>query len=63
MSYNLAQSRKKVKIAPVYRIIIWRNLIFLLTLRQNVNNEDMEKAIIGREKEKRGLKKYISSEQ
>jgi len=38
MSYNLAQSHKKVKIAPVYRAIIWRNRIFLLTLRQNINN-------------------------
>ena len=37
--------------------------MFLLTLRQIINSEDMEKAIIGREKEKRDLKKYISSEQ
>lgn len=61
MNYNLAQSLLFYEIAPVYRVIIWRNRMFLLTLRQNINNEDMEKAIIGRENEKRELKKYISN--
>ena len=47
-------------IAPVYRVIIWRNRLFFVTLRQIINNDDMEKSIIGREKEKMELKKYIS---
>ena len=33
---------------------------FFVTLRQIINNDDMEKSIIGREKEKMELKKYIS---
>ena len=43
MNYNLAQSWLFYEIAPVYRVIIWRNRIFLLTLRQIIKNGDMEK--------------------
>ena len=59
----MAQSRLFCEIAPVYRVIIWRNRLFFVTLRQIINNDDMEKSIIGREKEKMELKNYISSEQ
>lgn len=30
MGYNLAQSGKKMEIAPGYRFIIWRNLVLKL---------------------------------
>lgn len=63
MGYNLAQSDKKVEIAPGYRFITWRNLLFFLTLRHHINFKNMERTIIGREKEKSELKKYISSAQ
>jgi len=37
-AHNLALSQLFCKIAPYYSIIIWRNQIFLLTLRQNIND-------------------------
>ena len=55
MGYNLAQSDKKVEIAPGYRFITWRNLPFFLTLRHYINIKNMERTIIGREKEKNEL--------
>ena len=38
MNYNLAQSQLFYEIAPSYRVIVWRNRTFLLTLRQNIND-------------------------
>ncbi len=54
---------KKVEIAPDYSVIIWRNLTFLLTLRQIINISQMENLIVGREKEIKELKKFLSSDQ
>ncbi|MDY4481250.1 MAG: hypothetical protein SPE21_03570 [Candidatus Cryptobacteroides sp.] len=34
INYNLAESRQKTSIAPDYKMIIWRNRVFFLTLRQ-----------------------------
>lgn len=34
----MALSQLFCKIAPYYNIIIWRNQIFLLTMRQNIND-------------------------
>lgn len=35
----LAQSRLFYEIAPVYRVIIWRNRLFFVTLRQIINKK------------------------
>lgn len=45
----MAQSQKNIEIAPLYKAIIWRNLMFLFTLRQNNNTDDMNTMIINRE--------------
>jgi AAA+ ATPase superfamily predicted ATPase len=54
---------KNREIAPDYSVIIWRNLTFLLTLRQIINISQMENSIVGREKEIKELKKFLSSDQ
>ena len=38
-AYNLAQFQLFCEIAPNYSVIIWRNQAFLLTLRQNIDDE------------------------